>query len=66
MTYVKFGTYNIFGGLLWVTLFLLGGYFFGQIPMVRNNFSLVVFLVIIISVVPVLVQFFNHKKSSAV
>ncbi len=66
MTYVKFGTYNIFGGLLWVTLFLLGGYFFGQIPMVRNNFSLVVFLVIIISAVPVLVQFFNHKKSSTV
>lgn len=66
MTYIKFGSYNIFGALLWVTLFLLAGYFFGQIPIVKNNFSLVVFLVIIISVLPMLVQFFNTKKSSAV
>lgn len=66
MTYIKFGSYNIFGALLWVTLFLFAGYFFGQIPIVKNNFSLVVFLVIIISVLPMLVQFFNTKKSSAV
>lgn len=49
MSYQQFGKYNIFGGILWVALFLLFGYFFGQISFIKNNFSLVVLAIIFIS-----------------
>ncbi|WP_400262159.1 DedA family protein [Sphingobacterium sp. SG20118] len=66
MPYRKFGAYNILGGFLWVTLFLLTGYYFGQISFISNNFSLVVLFVILISIAPVLVQAIISKKSKSV
>ena len=62
MDYAKFLTYNIAGGVLWVAIFVFGGYFFGNIHVIKNNFSLVVLLIIGISLVPVIVEFFKAKR----
>lgn len=53
MSYKHFLTYNLIGGLTWVTLFLWGGYLFGNIPFVKENFHYVVVIIILISVVPI-------------
>ena len=56
MSYPKFLTYNVVGAVLWVVLFVLGGYFFGNITVVRENFSLVILAIIAISVLPLAVE----------
>ncbi len=53
MSYKHFITYNIIGGLTWVSLFLLGGFWFGNIPFVKENFHYVVIIIVLISVVPI-------------
>ncbi|WP_333866731.1 DedA family protein [Sphingobacterium sp.] len=63
MPYTVFGKYNIVGGILWVSLFILAGYFFGQLPFFKHNFSLVILAVIFISLIPMLIQFLAAKKS---
>lgn len=62
MTYGKFILFNVFGGLLWVTIFLLGGYFFGNIPFVKDNFSLVVIVIIVMSIIPPIIEIVKAKK----
>ncbi len=57
MSYGRFISYNVIGGVVWVTLFTFGGYFFGNLPFVKNNFSIVVLAIILISVLPVLIEF---------
>ncbi len=67
MTYGRFITYNIVGGLAWVALFLFGGYYFGGLPFVQNNFSFVVIAIILISVMPGVYEFLKEylrKKAS--
>jgi membrane-associated protein len=56
MSYPKFITYNVVGAVLWVVLFVLGGYFFGNIRVVRENFTLVILAIIGISLLPILVE----------
>jgi membrane-associated protein len=56
MTYGRFLAYNVFGGLAWTAGFLFLGYFFGNIPLVRDNFSLVVIAIILISLTPMGVE----------
>ncbi|MEN5234508.1 DedA family protein [Sphingobacterium faecium] len=63
MPYPQFGTYNMLGGFLWVTLFLFAGYFFGQLPFFKNHFSIVVLVIIFISLFPMLIQVLKTKKS---
>ena len=63
MQYTKFLFYNITGGIIWVWLFVIAGYLFGNIPLVRENFSLVVLLIIAASLIPVIIKVF-HKKFS--
>ena len=63
MPYRVFGTYNLVGGILWVSLFMLAGYFFGQLPFFKHNFSLVILAVIFISLIPMLIQFLTANKS---
>lgn len=62
MDYKTFLSYNITGGILWIGLFVFGGYFFGNIPIVKNNFGVVVIAIIIISVIPAIVEFWKHRK----
>jgi membrane-associated protein len=52
MSYGRFLSYNVIGGVAWVTLFTFLGYFFGNLPFVKNNFSFVVIAIILISVMP--------------
>jgi membrane-associated protein len=61
MKYSQFILYNIVGGLLWVSLFLFGGYFFGNIPIVKHNFTIVIFVIIGISILPPFVEYFKEK-----
>ena len=60
MHYSKFISYNIFGGIVWVALFTFTGYFFGNIPFVRHNFSLVIMVIILISILPMLTHFLKN------
>lgn len=62
MSYGKFISYNFFGGLAWVSLFLLGGYFFGNIPFVKENFHYVVVGIVLVSVVPIGIEWWKNKK----
>jgi len=64
MTYGKFLTYNVAGGILWIMLFTLGGYFFGNLPIVKRNFSLVIFVIIIISVMPTVIEYFRQRNAA--
>lgn len=63
MSYRQFIIYNIVGALLWISLFMLAGYFFGTIPFVKKNFTLVIFGIILISLLPGLWEYYQHKKS---
>lgn len=62
MSYGRFLTYNIAGGVLWIFFFTLSGYFFGTIPVVKNNFSLVIAAIIVISLMPTLIEFWRQRR----
>lgn len=62
MRYSYFISYNIIGGLVWTLLFIFGGYFFGNLPFVRENFSLVVIAIIIISLIPAVWEAVKAKR----
>lgn len=61
MTYGRFLTHNIVGGVAWVTLFALAGYYFGNLPVVQHNFSLVIVAIIAISLMPMLLEFAKSR-----
>jgi membrane-associated protein len=63
MSYPKFLIYNVVGAVLWVGLFVLGGYFFGNIPTVRQNFTLVILAIILLSVLPIVIEAFRSWRS---
>ena len=62
MNYPKFISYNLIGGVAWVTTFLFGGYFFGTIPFIQKNFEFVMVAIILISIVPILIEKFKATK----
>ncbi len=64
MTYSHFIVYNIVGGIAWVCSFLLLGYFFGNIPTVKSNFTLVVIAIVIISVMPGFIEYWRQKRKA--
>jgi membrane-associated protein len=61
MTYWRFISFNVIGGIGWVAIFVFGGYFFGNIPFVKKNFTFIIFAIIIISVLPVVVEIIRKK-----
>ena len=63
MKYSKFLSYNIIGGILWVSLFVFAGFFFGNIPLIEKNLSLTIFLIVFISLIPLIVEYIKHKKN---
>jgi membrane-associated protein len=62
MSYTHFITYNVVGGILWVGIFVWAGYFFGNLPIVKDNFTIVVFAIIGISLVPAVVEAINQRR----
>ena len=64
MTYGRFIAYNVVGGVGWVVILVFGGYFFGNIPIIKNNFSLAIAAIIIISILPGIIEFLRHRKGS--
>src|SRR3990172_3560156 len=65
MTYPRFIAYNVVGGVVWVALFTFGVSFFGTLLIIKNNFSIVILVIILISVVPGLVEFFRERARSS-
>lgn len=65
MTYSKFIAFNIIGGIVWCASFIYGGYFFGNLEFVKNNFSFVIIAIILVSTLPGFIEFMRHKLSKA-
>ena len=65
MSYGRFISYNIIGGISWVALFSYGGYYFGNLKVVQENFSLVVMAIIFISILPGIIEYFKGRISSS-
>jgi membrane-associated protein len=61
MTYTRFLSYNLIGGVAWIGLFVFGGYQFGNIPMVKQNFTFVILAIIFISILPGIIEFVRHR-----
>lgn len=64
MHYPRFLAYNVIGGFAWVTGFLLLGYFFGNIPIVRDNLILVIPAIILLSLLPIAIEFIRARGES--
>ena len=64
MEYRRFVLYNLAGCMAWITSFVLGGYFFGNIPIVKDNLTVVIFVIIIVSLVPSVIEFLRHRRAS--
>lgn len=62
MQYSRFIVYNVVGGVVWVTLFTLGGYLFGNLPVIRENFSLVVLAIIAVSMIPLVTEWLKSRR----
>jgi membrane-associated protein len=62
MEYRHFFIYNVVGGFLWVLSFIILGFFFGNMPVVKKNFTLVIFAIIILSILPAVIEYFRTKK----
>jgi membrane-associated protein len=62
MSYGRFVAYNVIGGVGWVVLLVGAGYFFGNIPFVKKNFSLAILAIIAISTVPIVTEYLRHRK----
>lgn len=61
----KFMSYNVVGGILWVNIFLFAGYLFGNLPVIKRNFSVVILAVIVLSVLPMVYEFIQHRREKA-
>ncbi len=65
MNRARFFTYNLLGGFLWVSIFIWGGYLFGNVPLIKENFGIVTILIIVISVMPVLWELMRGGRKPA-
>ena len=61
----KFTAYNVAGGVLWIVSLTLAGYFFGNIPVVKNNLTLVIFAIIFLSILPGIIEYLRHRRAQA-
>ena len=62
MAYRRFIAYNVVGGIVWVVLFVLGGYAFGNVPVVKENFSIVILAIIVLSVLPIVLEWWRARR----
>src|SRR5215470_6764056 len=65
MSYGRFVAYNVGGGLLWTALFVFGGYYFGNLPVVKRNFTLVILAIIILSLAPPVIELIRNARRKA-
>lgn len=63
MTYLHFFIYNVTGAVLWVAIFVGGGFYFGNAPVVKEHFSIVVFVIVFLSVLPAAFEVWRHKAA---
>lgn len=63
MYYPRFLSYNVIGGVIWVTSFVLGGYFFGNLPWVKQNLSAIILAIIILSVMPIVIEYIRARRT---
>ena len=61
MNYPKFLSFNVIGGLAWVSLFVFAGYFFGGIQIIKDHLTSVIFIIIFISILPPVIEFIRGK-----
>jgi membrane-associated protein len=64
MNYSKFISFNVIGGVAWVSAFLWGGYFFGNLPIIKDNFHYSVVIIILVSVVPILMEVVKSRREA--
>jgi membrane-associated protein len=64
MSYGYFITYNLVGGVVWVALFSFTGYFFGNIPFIRNNFEYVIIAIIFVSILPMVYEWWKSRREA--
>jgi membrane-associated protein len=64
MTYPRFAVYNVAGAIAWIAIFVIGGYAFGNIPVVKRNFTLVILAIIVLSVLPGVVEYVRQRRQS--
>jgi membrane-associated protein len=64
MNYSRFISYNVIGGIAWIATFVFGGYFFGNLPVIKNNFTLVIIAIVILSVLPGVIEYFRQSRES--
>ena len=62
MNYRYFFFYNVAGALLWVSIFVFGGYYFGNMPVIKENFFVVILAIIVLSVLPAVIEFWKQRK----
>lgn len=62
MDYRKFLSFSVIGSVLWIGSFSFGGYFFGNIPFFKKNFTLVIVAIMIVSLLPGIIQYFKHRR----
>ena len=65
MKYSYFASYNVIGGVIWIVLFVLAGLFFGNIPAVKHNFTLVIMAIIVLSIMPALIETLRSRSKAS-
>jgi membrane-associated protein len=65
MRYTHFAAYNVVGAIIWVAAFVLAGYYFGNVPVVKRNFHLVIVAIIILSIMPPVIEFIRARRNPA-
>ena len=65
MTYSRFLSFNVIGGIVWIAIFIFGGFFFGNLPFVKSNFEMVILAIIAISILPGVIEFFRQRGAAA-
>jgi membrane-associated protein len=66
MAYSRFAMFNVSGGITWVSAFILGGYLFGEVPVVKRNFHIVIVAIIILSLLPPVIEYLRSRGQAAV
>ncbi|MEI7935656.1 MAG: DedA family protein [Verrucomicrobiota bacterium] len=64
MNYRYFFLYNVAGALLWVSIFVIGGYCFGNMPLIKENFAFVILAIIVLSVLPAVIEYWKHRNKN--